>query len=70
MCRVETELTCCWKMTLGNTVVITAVGPPHQGSGTMSRKRGSSSFMSALKLDTAVTCSALPIWPRVETMAA
>ena len=51
MCRVDTEFTCCWKITLGNTVVITAVGPPHQGSGTMSRKRGSSSFMSALKLD-------------------
>ena len=60
MWRVETQLTCCWKITLGKSVVITAVGPPHQGSGTMSRKRGSLSCMSSLKLDTCVTCSALP----------
>ena len=58
------ELTCCWKITLGKIVVITAVGPPHHGSGTMSRKRGSSSFMSALKLDTCVTCARPPVWPR------
>ena len=29
MCRVETLLTCCWKITLGNSVIMTAVGPPH-----------------------------------------
>ena len=55
------ELTCCWRITLGKIVVITAVGPPHQGSGTMSRKRGSLSCMLSLKLDTCVTCSALPV---------
>ena len=59
MWRVDTLLTCCWRITLGKIVVITAVGPPHQGSGTMSRKRGSLSFMSALKLDTCVTCVGL-----------
>ena len=26
MCRVETLLTCCWKITLGKSVIITAVG--------------------------------------------
>ena len=44
--------------------VITAVGiwspSCHQGSGTMSRKRGSSSCMLSLKLDTCVTCAAWP----------
>ncbi|MDT4871363.1 hypothetical protein FQZ97_1064880 [compost metagenome] len=73
-----TLLTCCWKITLGNRVVITAVGicspSCHQGSGTMSRKRLSSSSIAALKLDTCVTCAAWPLaWPmlpRVETMAA
>ena len=52
MWRVETLLTCCCRMTLGKIVVITAVGPPHQGSGTMSIKLGSCSFISALKLET------------------
>ena len=51
----ETLLTCCCRITLGKIVVITAVGPPHQGSGTMSRKLGSLSCMLSLKLDTCVT---------------
>jgi hypothetical protein len=39
ICRVETLLTDCCRMTLGKMVVMTAVGPPHQGSVTISRKR-------------------------------
>jgi len=70
MCRVETLLTCCCSITLGKIVVITTVGPFHQGSGTMSRKLGSFSCMLSLKLDTCVTCSDLPASPRVEIMAA
>src|SRR5450830_1464551 len=71
MCRIDTLLTCCWMIRLGNTVVITAVGPPHQGSGTMSSRRGSFSCMLSLKLSTPATTSATPLavcppWPRVE----
>jgi hypothetical protein len=36
----------------------------------MSMKLGSLSFISSLKLDTWVTCSALPAAPRVEIIAA
>src|SRR5207302_6163007 len=70
MCLVETLLTCCCRITLGNSVIITAVGPPHQDSGTMSRKPGSLSCMLSLKLDTCVTCPAFPLAPRVEIIAA
>ena len=55
MWRVDTLLTCCCRITLGKIVVITAVGPPHHPSGTMSMKRGSWSFISSLKLDNWVT---------------
>ena len=69
-------LTCCWKMTLGKIVVITAVrATSTTASGTMSRKRGSSQLPClSLKLATCVTCSVpcsdLPALPRVETIAA
>src|SRR3546814_2529208 len=52
MWRVDSEFTCCWITTLGNSVINTAVGPFHQGSGTMSRNRSSLSCICSLKLDT------------------
>ncbi|MNE98314.1 hypothetical protein D3C80_1968120 [compost metagenome] len=57
-------------ITLGNSVISTAVGPFHQGSGTMSRKRSSFSDICSLKLDTPLVTLPLPPWPRVEIMAA
>ncbi|MNR51141.1 hypothetical protein D3C85_1707720 [compost metagenome] len=57
-------------MTLGNSVISTAVGPFHQGSCTMSRKRSSFSDICSLKLDTPLVTVLLPPCPRVEIMAA
>ena len=52
-------------------VVMTAVGPFHQASGTMSSKRMSFKVILSLKLSTPLTTSAfLPPSPRVEIMAA
>src|SRR3546814_7764835 len=61
---------CCWMVRPGNSVINTAVGPFHQGSGTMSRNRSSLSCIWSLKLATPCVTEPLPPSPRVEIMAA
>jgi hypothetical protein len=82
MWRVDSELTCCWMIRLGNSVIMVTVGmisvPGFAGSGSSTRARAprpagasSCSAMSALKLVTpSVTVLFSPPSLRRETITA
>ena len=57
MCRVDSELTCCWTIRLGKIVVMHTVGPPHQGSVTTSRIRSSFNCRFSRNVDTPCVAS-------------